>query len=1373
MKFESVAGMKKIYENIPIPYVVIDYEGRIAEVNSNCLKLLSYSYKEFVGQLITEFVAALDLNKLKQWIERGVSSGAFSGIDIQFISKSGQLLFLRANGVVNQDARQINCTFVDVTEQKQVEDALKSSELKFRGLLESTPDAMVVVDSKGKIIHINNQTVRHFGYTIDELLGQNIEILIPTRFHGHHVGLRNGYMRNPHPRQMGAGIELSGRRKDQTEFPVEISLNYQDIGSEIHILTGIRDITDRIKSEERLRESRERFSSSFEYAAIGMALVSTEGKWLKVNQSVCNIVGYPKDELMSMTFQDITHPEDLNLDLEYLHKMLDNEIQTYKIEKRYFHKTGRIVWVLLSVSLVRSKEKKPLYFISQIEDISEWKVTQQALIGSEERFRLAVSGTGMGIWEWNKLTGKAFVSAKFYELLGFENKELELDLAKIFQRINPAHLGQVKRDISKHLLTNETFQIEFQMKKKNGEYTWVAASGQAQFDENNSLVRMLGYLTDISKRKQAEDRFEGLFSSSPDSIVMLGLNKNIIMANNKSGQLFGSDTNQMIGKSIERFIPNFISTLNEKLDERVRMNQEKCINGMTLDLYVFNRNNEQIPVEIALSEMVSDGEQLVVAIIRDVSERQRADAERRRILAALNVTTDGIFMFEYTSLQHIYVNSGATEQIGYTEEELLQMTPLDFKIEYSKESFRALLNPLVNGERSSITIETVHRHKNGQKIQVEIIFQTAKLEEENKVIVAVVRNITERKLAEEALHLSEERFRELYENSTFGIYRTARNGQIILANPALIKLLGFETFEELEERNLEIEGYGSDLSREEFVTKIEVDGKVTDIEAVWIKKDGTRIYVRESAKLIIDKNTGEHFYDGTVEDVSGKKQVELERIARQAAEEANKTKSIFLANMSHEIRTPLNSIIGFSDMLYSSFEGGKAKSQVDSIRNSGRNLLRIINDILDLSKIEAGKMEFQPEPVRFEKLIGELDVMFKQRAQEKDISFFIEIEKKIPAVLRMDETRVRQILFNLLGNAMKFTQRGSVILSVNVVQGKKGEIDLEITVEDTGIGIPEDQLERIFEPFTQQEGQLEKQYGGTGLGLSITQRLVETMGGSITVESQMGKGSIFKTILPGIEIEKDVTEQLEFPNFDPTALSFEKVHILIADDNKENRKLLRDFFDFSNLQITEAVNGKQAVELALKHVPDLILMDLRMPEMNGIEATSMIKSNDATRHIPIVAVSASSRIVFKEQLQLNIFNDFLAKPIDLSELTETLKKYLKYKVREPESKKDHFLELKADLSEEQQSQLPTLVQLLQTKFIPEYKQVLKKQVIDEIENFGRDLIIVGLANSANFLVEFGEEICMFSDNFEIDELMKKLKSFPKLVSSLKRLTTEK
>jgi signal transduction histidine kinase/CheY-like chemotaxis protein len=382
--------------------------------------------------------------------------------------------------------------------------------------------------------------------------------------------------------------------------------------------------------------------------------------------------------------------------------------------------------------------------------------------------------------------------------------------------------------------------------------------------------------------------------------------------------------------------------------------------------------------------------------------------------------------------------------------------------------------------------------------------------------------------------------------------------------------------------------------------------------------------------------------------------------AKEAAEKANRAKSEFLANMSHEIRTPMNAILGFTELLQVEITEETHREFLEAIASSGETLLEIINDILDLSRIEAGKFELEYETVNPRAILNDVKNIFSKKAGEKCLDFVLEVAPDLPELLMLDTLRIRQVLFNLVGNAVKFTDNGYIKLSAyRTAHGKEaGTAAIGFAVQDTGIGIPEDQQQGIFEAFKQQEGQRTIKYGGTGLGLAITRRLVELMEGDITVESREGKGSTFRITLKDVVLPAREQDPEDADSGRWKAVSFEKATILVVDDKELNRRLLIKFLAGYDLDIIEAENGEEAVEKARLHHPDLVLMDVKMPVMDGCEATQLLKKDRALRKIPVIIITASALKEQEPGIKKAGADGHLNKPVKRGALIKELKRFL-------------------------------------------------------------------------------------------------------------------
>ncbi|UZE96464.1 ATP-binding protein [Alkalimarinus alittae] len=417
---------------------------------------------------------------------------------------------------------------------------------------------------------------------------------------------------------------------------------------------------------------------------------------------------------------------------------------------------------------------------------------------------------------------------------------------------------------------------------------------------------------------------------------------------------------------------------------------------------------------------------------------------------------------------------------------------------------------------------------------------------------------------------------------------------------------------------------------------------------------------RKLSKEVSDRIASENALRASEEQLR-KASHEAERLARKA-DEANQAKSIFLANMSHEIRTPMNAVMGYAELLSATVKDKKQKSYLSSISAGSRALLTLINDILDLSKVEAGKLHIEYRPTSLSPLFDELEKIFLAKIESKKLRFVIELSETVPNVVMLDEARVRQVLFNLVGNAIKFTHSGAIDVRANAVPSvESGKVDLTIEVEDTGIGIPHDQQERIFRAFEQQAGQSTREYGGTGLGLAISKKLVEMMGGALSLKSEVGKGSCFTVKICNVDVaNEDQLIESDLP--DASQYRFNPAKILVADDVELNRQLVKDLLEDTDFVIKEAEDGKKAIVIAERWNPDLILMDIRMPVMDGYEATYTMKRNASTQHIPIVALTASVMSKDEHRIKEAGFDGYLKKPVSGSELFAGIAAFLPHLV---------------------------------------------------------------------------------------------------------------
>ncbi|MDM8517684.1 response regulator, partial [Desulfobacterales bacterium HSG16] len=677
---------------------------------------------------------------------------------------------------------------------------------------------------------------------------------------------------------------------------------------------------------------------------------------------------------------------------------------------------------------------------------------------------------------------------------------------------------------------------------------------------------------------------------------------------------------------------------------------KKKLKSKTAELQKSHNN-----LEVIVQERTAD-------LNHEIVERKQIEQQQREITERLakfmDSATDGFILFD-SELNHIEMNKAAFTITGLTRKDVIGENIIDI-IPNIKETSR--YDEFIKAMKTGVPYQDsdlTHFPLTGDK---HIELKAFKVSEGLGIIF---NDITERKQAEDALRISFEKYKVLFESFPIGVSVTDKDGNLIEANPESQRLLGVSAKENTERTidgpewkiirpdgsPMPIDEYASVLALKEncIVENVGMGIIKGNHEVTWLNVHAAPIPLEKYGVII------------TYNDITDRKKIETEyKKAKTTAEIANKAKSEFLANMSHEIRTPMNAIIGFTNLLQKELTDEKHMTYVETIKTSGRDLLTLINDILDLSKIEAGKMDINLEPVCLNNIFQEMKHIFSQQTSKKNVEFEVKLSKDIPINLKLDEIKIKQILVNLIGNAVKFTDQGRIKVFTEIIYVPKNKINLKISVEDTGIGISDESLKTIFKSFTQQDAQDNRKFGGTGLGLTITKHLVEMMNGTISVRTSLNNGSIFEILLKDVSVCETINTVENYSQEKLQPIQFEHAKILVVDDNEFNRMLLVEIFKDMNFQIIEAEEGEQAVSLAEQHMPDVIFMDIQMPVMDGYGATKLIKKKEKLTDIPIIALTASGMAEEKEKINKSGFNGYLLKPAETSDLIKELKKYISY-----------------------------------------------------------------------------------------------------------------
>lgn len=623
--------------------------------------------------------------------------------------------------------------------------------------------------------------------------------------------------------------------------------------------------------------------------------------------------------------------------------------------------------------------------------------------------------------------------------------------------------------------------------------------------------------------------------------------------------------------------------------------------------------------------------------------------------------------------QYVLFNSWWLENIGYNREEMLNISYIDITHPEDKEKCKSYFKQILKGEADEYRVEKRFIRKDNTYFWADISVSVIK--DEKNIIISVIEmviDITERKLVEEALRESERKYRLLTEFAADVVWvLNLKTNKFTYISPSIVYLRGL-TVEEAMNQKLE-----DAMTPESLVIVMKAIAENVSVftrnpEAPMFHineiqqpcKNGEVIWVEVSTQFRYNSN-GEIEIVGASRNIEERKQAENDIIeAKKKAEASSIAKSEFLANMSHEIRTPMNAIIGFTGLVSKTDMTLKQKNYISKVESSAKSLLGIIDDILDFSKIDAGELEMEAMDFCLEDVVDNILSGISVKAAEKDIELLFNIAQDVPVDLIGDSMRLGQVLNNFVNNAVKFTEKGHVLIKLELVNKDSEKCRIKFTVNDTGIGMTKEYMSKLFLAFSQEDSSITRKFGGTGLGLTISKHLVEMMNGEIFVESEFGVGSSFVFVAEfliqpvkknSIETKREKIESLKDSEF------FEGINgirVLLVEDSIFNQEIARELLSSAGAFVDIVNNGKKAVEAVSKENYDMVLMDIQMPIMGGYEATKLIRNDEKNKELPIIAMTANSMQGAKEECKASGMNDYVSKPVDPDNLFAVMRKWI-------------------------------------------------------------------------------------------------------------------
>jgi PAS domain S-box-containing protein len=1237
--------------------VTVDPQGRITDVNEQMVRLTGHNKQALVGSPFADYFT--DPDRARAGVKKTFDDGVVKNYELVVHPKSGSDLPVSFNASVFRDTTgRIAGIFAaarDISDQKQLEHKLVEQQAYNRGLIESNIDALMTTDLLGVITDVNKQMCAVTGRDREKLVGTPFKDYF-TDSKRAEDGIRKVLMEG-----RVTNYELTIRADDGKETVVSYNATTftGEDGKRRGVFAAARDITDQKRLEEQLRQAQNYNRGLIESSVDAMLTVDPDNTITDVNEQMVKLSGYSRELLVGTSFKDyFTEPDRAAAGVQKT--LNDGYVTNYELTLRSRHR--RQILVSFNASVFKDTEGSVRGIFAVARDVTEQRRLEEKLRESENYNRGLIESSVDALVTVNPDLTITDVNEQMVRLTGYSREDLVGSPFKDYFTEPARASAGVRQTLDDGSVTN----YELVLKSRAGKRTVVSFNAGTFKDTSGRIAGILAAARDITAQKRLEDQLRdqqnynrSLIESSVDALMTVDPHGIITDVNEQTIRLMGYNRKQLEGSPFADYFTNA-----ERAAAGVKMTfDEGAVTNY--ELVLRSKSGRKCPVSFNAAVFRDTTGQVagILAAARDITQQKEVEQALReqqtytRGLIESNIdalmTTDTLGVITDVNKQMCAVT-------GCPQEELIGTPFKDYFTDpqRAEDGIRQVL-----AEDRVTNYELTIRARDGREVVVSYNATTFRgADGKLRGVFAAARDITEQKRLEQQIR---EQNRELTDTTAFmnnvlessteySIIAKDLDGKILAWNEGARRNYGYTAEEMVGKQNSQILHAAEDIDAGRVKTLLDTAFETGKAEGVFerVRKNGQRFTASLAVTLRRDASGVPIGYVLISKDITEQKRLE-EQLRRKNDEleeqnhrvqEANRLKSEFLANMSHELRTPLNGIIGFAQLMYQEKVGPVSqdhKEYLGDILTSSRHLLQLINDVLDLAKVESGKTEFRPQSVSLTKLIGEVRDILRTLTAEKRIQLNCAVDPEVENVVT-DPAKLKQVLYNFLSNALKFTPDDGHVM---VRARPEGPDRFRLEVEDTGIGIRAEDFSRLFIEFQQLDASSAKKYQGTGLGLALTRRLVEAQGGKVGVTSTIDRGSTFFAILPR------VSKAIDVPAEGHTHVHGSQSNVLVIEDDAKDRAWLVSTLTTAGHSVDAVATGEAAIFAARKRAFDCVTLDLLLPDMSGWEVLRAIRETELNHDIPAIVITVladrGGGVGFA-------IHDFLIKPVNPADLVNAL-----------------------------------------------------------------------------------------------------------------------